>query len=64
MERNKAPGPDGFPSEFYQGVSDNIKIDLMALFMELHKENLPLYCLNFGVIALLPKKLLKYNNID
>jgi hypothetical protein len=56
MEHNKAPGLDGFPVEFYQAFWDNIKIDIMALFMEFHKGNLPLHCLNFGVIALLPKK--------
>ena len=32
MEHNKAPGPDGFPAEFYQVFWDVIKEDLMALF--------------------------------
>jgi hypothetical protein len=36
MEHNKAPGPDGFPAEFYQAFSDNIKLDPMVLFMEFH----------------------------
>ena len=32
MEHNKAPGPDGFPTEFYQNFWDVIKTDLMELF--------------------------------
>ena len=56
MEHNKAPGPDGFPAEFYQAFWDIIKDDLLCLFLEFHKGNLPLYCLNFGIITLLPKQ--------
>jgi len=56
MEHNKAPGPDGFPSEFYQAFWDLLKDDLMALFMKFHAGSLPLYSLNFGNIILLPKK--------
>jgi hypothetical protein len=55
MEHNKAPGPDGFPAEFYQACWDIIKKDLMALSMEFHLGNLPLYSLNFGTIILIPK---------
>jgi hypothetical protein len=33
MEHNKAPGPDGFPTEFYQKFWPIIKDDLMALFI-------------------------------
>ena len=32
MELNKAPGPDGFPAEFYQNFWNVIKHDLMAMF--------------------------------
>jgi hypothetical protein len=55
MEHNKAPGPDGFPAEFYQTFWDTIKGDLMDLFGYLHARQLELFCLNFGEIILLPK---------
>jgi hypothetical protein len=55
MEHNKAPGPDGFPAEFYQACWDIFKEDLMAMFVEFHVGKLPLYNLNFGTIILLPK---------
>ena len=56
MELNKAPGPDGFPAEFYKTFWEVIRDDLMAMFSQLKQGNLPLYKLNFGVITLLPKK--------
>jgi len=55
MEHNKEPGPDGFPAEFYQQFWDVIKGDLMNMFHDLHKGDLPLFSLNFGVITLLLK---------
>jgi hypothetical protein len=55
MEHNKAPGPDGFPAEFYQVFWGVIKDDLLPLFAELHREALDLYSLNFGIITLIPK---------
>ena len=36
MEHNKAPGPDGFPAEFYQAFLEVIKNDLMTLFFDYH----------------------------
>jgi hypothetical protein len=36
MEHNKAPGPDGFPAEFYQNFWEVIKSDLLELFSFLH----------------------------
>jgi hypothetical protein len=55
MEHNKAPGPDGFPAEFYQVFWGVIKEDLLALFHEFHKETIDLFSLNFGIITLIPK---------
>jgi hypothetical protein len=55
MEHNKAPGPDGFPVEFYQACWEIIKNDLMDLFREFHNGHLPLYILNFSMIILFPK---------
>jgi hypothetical protein len=55
MEHNKAPGPDGFPTEFYQTFWDTIKDDLLDLFSCLHAGQLELFRLNFGKIVLLPK---------
>jgi hypothetical protein len=56
MKPNKAPGPDGFPAEFYQRFWEVIKYDLMDLFKEFHEGTLPLFHLNYGVITLLPKQ--------
>jgi hypothetical protein len=40
MKHNKAPGPDGFPVEFYQVFWEIIKGDLMALFKQFHERKL------------------------
>ena len=56
MEDNKALGPDGYPTEFYEAFWDTIKVDLMSMFMDFHNGNLLLRSLNFGIITLLPKK--------
>jgi hypothetical protein len=55
MKHNKAPGPDGFPAEFYQVFWSLIKDDLMAMFHDFHQGKLPLFSLNFGILTLVPK---------
>jgi len=55
MEHNKAPGPDGFPVEFYQNFWEIIKSDLMEMFVSLQAGRLDLFRINFGEIILLPK---------
>jgi hypothetical protein len=40
MKHNKAPGPDGFPMEFFL---EHINDDLMEMFAQLSKGELPLY---------------------
>ena len=66
MEHNKAPGPDGFPAEFYQAFWDTIKVDLMALFSEFHKGDLPIYSSSLGQLSYYQsvKKLSKFSNTD
>jgi hypothetical protein len=56
MKHNKVPGPDSFPAEFYQAFWSLIKDDLMAMLRDFHAGDLPLFCLNFGIITLLPKE--------
>jgi hypothetical protein len=50
MEHNKAPGPYGFPTKFYQNLRDIIKLDLLDLFSFIHSGQLELFHLNFGKI--------------
>ena len=42
-EYTKAPGPYGFPAEFYKSCWDIIRKDLMAMFLQLQHGGLPLY---------------------
>jgi hypothetical protein len=55
MVKNKAPGPDGIPIEFFHSCWEIVKNDLMQLFHDWHSGNLNLYRLNFGMIILLQK---------
>jgi len=41
MDHNKTPGLKGFTAEFYQQFCDVNKEDLMRMFHDLHKGDLP-----------------------
>jgi hypothetical protein len=56
MKKNNAPGPDGFPAEFYQTFWVVIKVHLMRMFQKFQQGKLPLFHLNHGTVILLPKK--------
>lgn len=55
MENNKAPGPDGFPVDFYKAFWEIIKMDLKDLLDDFHRGLLEVRRLNYGVITLIPK---------
>ena len=56
MEKNKAPGPDGFPTEFFQKNWEILKVDLLNMFTCFHKGDLPVHHLNYGNVIPLPGK--------
>ena len=55
MERNKAPGPDKIPIEFFQYCWDIVKCDILDLFRDFHAGNADISRINYGIITLLPK---------
>jgi hypothetical protein len=55
LKHNSAPGPDGFPAEFFQDFWDLIHIDLWNLFKDFYDGVLDIKRLNFGLVTLLPK---------
>jgi hypothetical protein len=55
MEKNKAPGPDGFPIEFYQHCWDIVKFDIMHVFNDLFEHRIGLERINYGIVTLIPK---------
>ena len=40
VKKNKSPGPDGFPADFYQEFWDLVKWDIKALVEEFAKGNI------------------------
>jgi hypothetical protein len=57
MNRDKAPGPDGFSMAFFQDCWDVIKSDIMRVFHDFHAHGKFVKSLNATFIALIPKKL-------
>ena len=55
MKKGKAPGPDGFPIEFFQEFWDIIKLDLLTVVQESQKNKQMLRALNSTFLALIPK---------
>jgi hypothetical protein len=49
MDHNKVLDSDGFLVKFYLSCWEIIKDDIMPLFREFHRGDLPLYGLNFGI---------------
>lgn len=55
LKKNRAPGPDGLPGEFYVYFWDLVKQDLLDLIHDLQRGLINIDRLNFGVISLFPK---------
>jgi hypothetical protein len=55
MKHNSAPGPDGFPAEFFQNFWELIHMDIWNLFKDFYDGDLDIERLNYGMVTLLPK---------
>jgi hypothetical protein len=62
MEVGSAPGPDGLPVGFYRAFWPELKHIFLEMFQALHRGELNLRRLNYGMISLIPK-LKEANNI-
>jgi hypothetical protein len=56
LNRDKAPGPDGFTPAFFQDCWDVIKTDLMGVFQDFHTHRKFVKSINATFLALIPKK--------
>ena len=56
LNKEKAPGPDGFSMALYQECWDEIKEDLLRVFVEFHSKGLINKSTNATFITLVPKK--------
>ena len=56
LNKEKAPGPNGFTIAVYQECRDVIKEDLMRVFLEFHNNEIINQSTNATFIALVPKK--------
>jgi hypothetical protein len=55
MDRDKAPGPDGFFMAFFQDCWEVVKEDFMAVFEEFHARGKFVKSINSTFISLIPK---------
>jgi hypothetical protein len=55
MNKDKAPGPDGFPMAIFQDCWDVIKFDILGVFFDFHTHSKFVKSLNTSFIALIPK---------
>jgi hypothetical protein len=62
MRSDTSPGPNGYGVHFFKTFWPIIKGDYMAMFEDLHREELDIKRLNYDVITLVPK-LKEANNI-
>jgi hypothetical protein len=56
MNRDKAPGPDGFSIAFFQDCWDVIKKGIMGVFQDFYTHNKFVKSINASFLALIPKK--------
>lgn len=56
MKKGKAPGPNGFPIEFFQEFWEIIKFDLLEVVQESHRNKQRLKSMNSTFLVLVPKK--------
>jgi hypothetical protein len=55
MDRDKAPGPDGFSLAFFQDCWEVVKGDIMAVFADFHSHGKFVKSINSTFISLIPK---------
>jgi hypothetical protein len=55
MPRDKAPGSDGIPTEFFQELAEDIAPTLLKAFTAMFKLGETLMAINKGLITLIPK---------
>ena len=56
MNKDKAPGPNGFTLAFWQSCGDFAKEEILDMFKEFYEQNVFLKSLNNTFLVLLPKK--------